>query len=77
MEKRNKEKEIKKLDILFNKTTFYSILEAFLDDKTFIIIENTEIELEGFITYNACLNYKTKEEKDIIKVELKSKLNET
>lgn len=76
LEKRNKEEKIKTLDILFNKTIFYSVLEAFLDDKTFIISDKTKIDLEKFITYGFCLNYKSPQEKEKIKHDLKSKLNQ-
>lgn len=69
LEKKDKNSEKKVLYKLFYKTIFYSVLEAFLDDKQFIEIEGTIINfgLEEFVTYSFCMNYISKEKKEAIK----------
>ena len=56
LEKNNKKAETKILYLLFKKTIFYVILNAFLFDRNIIIVDGTEIELKGFKTYKDYFN---------------------
>lgn len=62
-EKRKNKEKIRKLNLLF-KTTFYVILNAFLNDRDFIEVDNTKIILKKFETYKDCLKELTVEEKE-------------
>ena len=73
-EKYDKNAEIKKLNLLFNKTTFFIILKAFLEDQNLIIVDNTPIKLEGFKTFNYYLNYLNPKEKEKLKIKFKENL---
>ena len=73
-EKYDKEAEIKKLNLLFKKTTFFIILEAFLENQNCIKVDNTPIELEGFKTFDYYLNDLNPEEKENLKKIFKKKL---
>ena len=77
-EKKDKNVKIKKLNKLFDeKTTFWLILEAFINDKNTIILnnenennENEEIILEGFSTLKDCLFPFKTNEKDEIRIRI-------
>lgn len=73
-EKINKEAEIKKLDLLFNKTTFFIILNAFLEDQKYIIVDNILIDLIGFKTYNNYFKDMNPQKKEKLKKSFKYKL---
>ena len=66
LEEKNKKAETKILYLLFNRTIFYVILNAFLFDRNIIIVDGTKIELRGFKTYKDYFKFLTpKRQKDV------------
>ena len=74
LEKNNKKAETKILYLLFKKTIFYVILNAFLFDRNIIIVDGTEIELKGFKTYKDYFNGLTSKRKKKLKNKVITKL---
>lgn len=76
LENKNKKAKTKILYLLFKKTIFYDILNAFLFDRNIIKVDGIEIELKGFETYKDYFKDLAPERKEKVKFDLITNLEE-